>query len=69
MELKIITTRVGIHKNVLSKEVDDITFVKDALVFPCAGGTALEVCSLSLLVIINHEDFIMVCLLLPRFLT
>ncbi|KAK4279986.1 hypothetical protein QN277_011672 [Acacia crassicarpa] len=45
MELKIITTRVGIHKTVLPKEVDDITFVKDALVFPCAGGTALEVCS------------------------
>ncbi|KAI9070891.1 hypothetical protein K1719_047138 [Acacia pycnantha] len=49
MELKIITTRVGIHKTVLPKEVDDIiTFVKDALVFPCAGGTTLEVLEVQL---------------------
>ncbi|KAI9085565.1 hypothetical protein K1719_032408 [Acacia pycnantha] len=48
MELKIITTRVGIHKTVLPKQIDDITFVKDALVFPCAGGTALEVLEIQL---------------------
>ncbi|XP_054806913.1 uncharacterized protein LOC129309371 [Prosopis cineraria] len=48
LELKIITTRVGIHKSVLPKEVDDIRFVKDALVFPCAGGTSLEVLEVQL---------------------
>ncbi|XP_028785534.1 uncharacterized protein LOC114741434 isoform X2 [Neltuma alba] len=48
LELKIITTRVGIHRSVLPKEGDDITFAKDALVFPCAEGTALEVLEVQL---------------------
>lgn len=57
LELKIITTRVHIHKSVQPSEADDITFVKDALVFPCARDTALEVCSV--LFSINHEVSIM----------
>lgn len=58
LELKIITTRVSTHNSLQPHEVDDITFVKDALVVPCARGTALEVCSV--LFIINHEVSIMV---------
>ncbi|XP_075640026.1 uncharacterized protein LOC142611777 isoform X2 [Castanea sativa] len=48
LELKIITTRVCNHKNVQGNEVDDITFVKDALAFPCAGCTTLEVLEVQL---------------------
>ncbi|KAL4602009.1 hypothetical protein ACB092_10G022800 [Castanea dentata] len=48
LELKIITTRVCNHNNVQGNEVDDITFVKDALAFPCAGCTTLEVLEVQL---------------------
>ncbi|XP_047316247.1 methionyl-tRNA formyltransferase [Impatiens glandulifera] len=45
LDLKIITTRVwGGEGHLLSGlEADNVTFIKGALVFPCAGGTALEV--------------------------
>ncbi|XP_034927117.1 uncharacterized protein [Populus alba] len=45
VELKIITTRVCDHSIVQGDEADDITYVKDSLVFPCGRSTALEVCS------------------------
>ncbi|KAJ0962744.1 hypothetical protein J5N97_027866 [Dioscorea zingiberensis] len=46
LEIKIITTRVsGACER---KEVDEITFVGGALVFPCAGQSALEVLELQL---------------------
>ncbi|KAE8022018.1 hypothetical protein FH972_007858 [Carpinus fangiana] len=48
VELKIITTRVCGHRNIQGNEVDDITFVKGVLVFPCGGNTALEVLELQL---------------------
>ncbi|KAK4557405.1 hypothetical protein RGQ29_007243 [Quercus rubra] len=48
LELKIITTRVCSHNNVQGNEVDDVTFVKDALAFPCAGCTTLEVLEVQL---------------------
>lgn len=48
LELKIITTRICGHNNVQGNEVDDITFFKDALVFPCGGCTALEVLEVQL---------------------
>uniref|UniRef100_A0A6M2EBW3 Methionyl-tRNA formyltransferase, mitochondrial n=1 Tax=Populus davidiana TaxID=266767 RepID=A0A6M2EBW3_9ROSI len=48
VELKIITTRVCDHSIVQGDEVDDITYVKDSLVFPCGRSTALEVLELQL---------------------
>ncbi|KAK9985035.1 hypothetical protein SO802_034560 [Lithocarpus litseifolius] len=48
LELKIITTRVCSHNNVQGNEVDDVTFVKDALAFPCARCTTLEVLEVQL---------------------
>lgn len=42
LDLKIITTRVLRNVN-LHRVKDDITFEGDALVFPCAGSSALEV--------------------------
>ncbi|GAV75824.1 Formyl_trans_N domain-containing protein/Formyl_trans_C domain-containing protein [Cephalotus follicularis] len=47
-ELKIITTRVCSYSNVQGQELDDITFIKDALVIPCHGGTLLEVLEVQL---------------------
>ncbi|KAG6720460.1 hypothetical protein I3842_03G063100 [Carya illinoinensis] len=48
LELKIITTRVCSHYNIQSNEVDEITFVKGALVFPCGECTGLEVLEVQL---------------------
>ncbi|KAL0350306.1 UNVERIFIED_CONTAM: Methionyl-tRNA formyltransferase [Sesamum radiatum] len=43
IELKIITTRVYGNNEIQSGEMDDIFFAKGSLIFPCGGGTALEV--------------------------
>ncbi|XP_017974130.1 PREDICTED: methionyl-tRNA formyltransferase isoform X1 [Theobroma cacao] len=48
LELKIITTRVGPADNIQGNDVNDIAFVKGALVFPCGGCTALEVLEVQL---------------------
>lgn len=48
VELKIITTRVCDRSIVQGDEADDITYVKDSLVFPCGRSTALEVLELQL---------------------
>nr|AKF43280.1 protein pigment defective 194 [Melianthus villosus] len=42
IELKIITTRVCGSSNI-QDNLEEITFRNSALIFPCAGGTALEV--------------------------
>lgn len=55
VELKIITTRVCDRSIVQGDEADDITYVKDSLVFPCGRSTALEVCS----AITCHHIFIL----------
>ncbi|KAL6993973.1 methionyl-tRNA formyltransferase [Sarracenia purpurea var. burkii] len=43
LELKILTTRVCNSHNIQGSEVDDVTFSKGSLVFPCGRSTALEV--------------------------
>lgn len=43
IELKIITTRVYGDTDIQSGEVDDVFFKRGSLIFPCGGGTALEV--------------------------
>lgn len=43
LELKIITTRVCQDSETQDGEQDYVTFKKGSLVFPCGGGTALEV--------------------------
>lgn len=43
IELKIITTRVHGNNEIQNGEMDDIFFAKGSLIFPCGGGTALEV--------------------------
>ncbi|KAE8713366.1 hypothetical protein F3Y22_tig00110213pilonHSYRG00376 [Hibiscus syriacus] len=48
LELKIITTRVGPDDKIQGNDVNDITFVDDALVFPCGGHTTLEVLEVQL---------------------
>ncbi|KAL6286745.1 hypothetical protein ACE6H2_011135 [Prunus campanulata] len=48
MELKIITTKVCSRSNIQVNQADEITFIKPALVFPCGGGTALEVLEIQL---------------------
>ncbi|KAJ6290697.1 hypothetical protein OIU78_026439 [Salix suchowensis] len=48
VDLKIITTRVCNHSIVQGDEMDDISYVKDSLMFPCGGSTALEVLELQL---------------------
>ncbi|XVE72170.1 hypothetical protein DITRI_Ditri11bG0017200 [Diplodiscus trichospermus] len=48
LELKIITTRVGTDHKIQGNDVNDITFVKGALVFLCGGCTALEVLEVQL---------------------
>ncbi|CAK7344107.1 unnamed protein product [Dovyalis caffra] len=48
VEFKVITTRVSHHNIIPGDEEDDITYMKDALVFPCARFTALEVLELQL---------------------
>lgn len=48
LEFKIITTRVGINYSSQETQADEICFVKDALVFPCGGRTALEVLEVQL---------------------
>ncbi|KAB5516676.1 hypothetical protein DKX38_027324 [Salix brachista] len=48
VDLKIITTRVCNHSIVQGDEMDDISYVKDSLVFPCGRSTALEVLELQL---------------------
>ncbi|CAL9012870.1 unnamed protein product [Prunus brigantina] len=47
-ELKIITTKVCSLSNIQVNQADEITFIKPALVFPCGGGTALEVLEIQL---------------------
>ncbi|XP_034208808.1 methionyl-tRNA formyltransferase isoform X2 [Prunus dulcis] len=47
-ELKIITTKVCSRSNIQVNQPDEITFIKPALVFPCGGGTALEVLEIQL---------------------
>ncbi|KAK4393571.1 Methionyl-tRNA formyltransferase [Sesamum angolense] len=42
IELKIITTRVYGNNEIQSGEMDDTFFAKGSLIFPCGGGTALE---------------------------
>ncbi|XP_038996518.1 LOW QUALITY PROTEIN: methionyl-tRNA formyltransferase-like [Hibiscus syriacus] len=48
LELKIITTRVGPDYKIQGNDVNDITSVDDALVFPCGGRTTLEVLEVQL---------------------
>ncbi|XP_052197872.1 uncharacterized protein LOC127804858 isoform X2 [Diospyros lotus] len=48
LELKIITTRVCSSDNIRGNEVDDVIFFKGSLVFPCGGGTVLEVLEVQL---------------------
>ncbi|KAF5958406.1 hypothetical protein HYC85_005631 [Camellia sinensis] len=48
LELKIITTRVCSSDNVQGLEVDNVTFSKGALIFPCSRHTALEVLEVQL---------------------
>lgn len=48
LELKIITTRVCSSDNVQGHEVDNVTFSKGALIFPCSRHTALEVLEVQL---------------------
>ncbi|KAA8547750.1 hypothetical protein F0562_004179 [Nyssa sinensis] len=48
LELKIITTSVCSGSSVRVNEVDDVSFSKGALVFPCGGYTALEVLEVQL---------------------
>ncbi|KAF3516945.1 hypothetical protein DY000_02063131 [Brassica cretica] len=48
LELKIITTRICQRTEVLNGEQDYVTFKKGSLVFPCGGGTALEVLEVQL---------------------
>lgn len=43
VELKVITTRICQSTEVLNGEQDYVTFKKGSLVFPCGGGTGLEV--------------------------
>ncbi|KAF3522329.1 hypothetical protein F2Q69_00050873 [Brassica cretica] len=48
VELKVITTRICQSTEVLNGEQDCVTFKKGSLVFPCGGGTALEVLEVQL---------------------
>ncbi|XP_039021850.1 methionyl-tRNA formyltransferase-like [Hibiscus syriacus] len=48
LELKIITTRVGPDDEIQGNDVNDITSVDDALVFPREGRTTLEVLEVQL---------------------
>lgn len=48
LDLKIITTRVCGQSNIQVNEADDVRFIKDALVFPCSGSSALEVLEVQL---------------------
>ncbi|KAL0701018.1 hypothetical protein Bca4012_057140 [Brassica carinata] len=48
LELKIITTRIYQSTESLNGEQDYVTFKKGSLVFPCGGGTALEVLEVQL---------------------
>ncbi|KAJ8759412.1 hypothetical protein K2173_006932 [Erythroxylum novogranatense] len=48
LELKIITTRVLLLGVPQDNEVDEITFYRGALVFPCGRSTALEVLEVQL---------------------
>ncbi|KAJ9173015.1 hypothetical protein P3X46_016193 [Hevea brasiliensis] len=48
IELKIITTRVCHHGIVQGNEMDEITFSKGSLVFPCRNSTPLEVLEVQL---------------------
>ncbi|OMO73409.1 hypothetical protein COLO4_27119 [Corchorus olitorius] len=48
LELKIITSRVGPDDHIQGNDVNDISFIKGALVFPCGGCTALEVLEVQL---------------------
>lgn len=47
LEMKIITTRVSSTRT-QKFETDDVTFSNGTLIFPCAGGTALEVLEVQL---------------------
>ncbi|KFK23577.1 hypothetical protein AALP_AAs59509U000100 [Arabis alpina] len=48
LELKIITTRVCQDMELQAGEQDYVIFKKGSLVFPCGGGTALEVLEVQL---------------------
>ncbi|CAA0843106.1 formyltransferase- putative [Striga hermonthica] len=48
LELKIITTRVYGKSEIQTGEMNDVFFERGSLVFPCGGGTALEVLELQL---------------------
>lgn len=48
LDLKIITTRVCGQSNIQVNEADNVRFIKDALVFPCSGSSALEVLEVQL---------------------
>ncbi|KAK4416438.1 Methionyl-tRNA formyltransferase [Sesamum alatum] len=48
IELKIISTRVYGNNEIQSGQMDDILFAKGSLIFPCGGGTALEVLEVQL---------------------
>ncbi|KAL1223163.1 Formyltetrahydrofolate deformylase 2 [Cardamine amara subsp. amara] len=48
LELKIITTRISQDLEVQDGEQDYVTFKKGSLVFPCGGGTSLEVLEVQL---------------------
>ena len=43
LEMKIVTTRVASTRSTQHSETDYVTFSNGALIFPCAGGRALEV--------------------------
>lgn len=48
LELKIITTRISSNNNIPRNEADAISFIKNALIFPCGGCTELEVLEVQL---------------------
>ncbi|XP_021891393.1 uncharacterized protein LOC110809779 [Carica papaya] len=48
LELKIVTTRVCRDNDIQRNEADEITFKKNALLFPCGGCTILEVLEVQL---------------------
>ncbi|KAG8384149.1 hypothetical protein BUALT_Bualt04G0088200 [Buddleja alternifolia] len=48
IDLKVITTRVCNTAEISSNETGDVFFAKGSLIFPCGGGTLLEVLEVQL---------------------
>lgn len=58
VELKIIATRVYGGNKFEGAEADDVLFTKGSLVFPCGGGTALEVRSFEKIIYVNKINIL-----------